>query len=49
MHQSFERALDLFYPRRCPVCDGIVPAFEIRDGRIKKAGLIHRKCHRKIE
>ena len=49
IHQSFKRALDLLYPRRCPVCDGVVPAFEIRDGHIKRAGLIHRKCLGKIE
>lgn len=48
-HQSFKRALDLLYPRRCPVCDGVVPIFEIRDGHIKRAGLIHRKCLGKIE
>ena len=49
IHQSFSRALDFLYPRRCPVCDGVVPAFEIRDGRIRRAGLIHRSCRRKIE
>jgi ComF family protein len=27
----------------------VVPAFEIRDGHIKRAGLIHRKCLGKIE
>ena len=49
MHQSFSRALDFLYPGRCPVCDGIVPAFEIRDGYIRRGGLIHRSCHRKIK
>ena len=49
MHQSFSRALDFLYPGRCPVCDGIVPAFEIRDGHIRRGGLIHRSCHRKIK
>ena len=49
MHQSFNRALDFLYPKRCPVCDGVVPAFEIRDGHIRRGGLIHRSCHRKIE
>ena len=49
MHQSFEWALDFLYPGRCPVCDGVVPLFELRDGRIKRAGRIHRKCRGKIE
>lgn len=49
MNRVTNRALDFFFPRRCPVCDGIVPALELKDGRIKAGGYIHRRCHRKIE
>ncbi len=41
--------LDLIYPRRCPVCDGIVGMFEFHNGHIHKAGPVHRKCLNKIE
>ncbi len=49
MYPEFERVLDFFYPKRCPVCDGVLPAFEFREGRIKRGPLIHRQCHRKIK
>ena len=49
MHKELQRTLDFLYPRRCPVCDGIVPVFEFRDGKLRPAGTIHRNCHRKIE
>ena len=48
MRKEIQRVLDYLYPGRCPVCDGILPMFEFRDGRIRPAGTIHRSCHRKI-
>ncbi len=38
--ESFDQALSLLYPRRCPICDEIVT---------KKDGLIHSECKRKIK
>ena len=49
MHKELSRALDFIYPRRCPVCDGVIPAFELRDGRIRPGGYIHSRCRDKIE
>ncbi len=49
MLTELNSVLDLIYPRRCPVCDGIVGMFEFRNGRIKRAGLAHRDCLKKIE
>ena len=49
MLMSLNRALDLIYPRRCPICDGIVGPYEFRNGHIKRAGLAHRDCLKKIE
>ncbi|MBE5826357.1 MAG: ComF family protein [Butyrivibrio sp.] len=49
MSKETIRALDFFFPRRCPVCDDIVPALEFKGGRIKAGGYIHRRCHRQIE
>ena len=40
MNQTLERVLDIFYPKRCPICDGIVPI---------NGGLIHEECRKKIE
>ncbi len=48
MLQTIEGTLDFFYPRRCPVCDRPLNAFELRDGRLKKGALIHSECHKKI-
>jgi ComF family protein len=48
MLETIERTLDFFYPRRCPVCDRPVNAFELRGGRLKRGGLIHPDCHKKI-
>ncbi len=41
--------LDLLYPARCPVCDGVVGIFELRNGKIRKTHYIHRQCLKKIE
>ncbi len=49
MLKEFNWVLDLIYPRRCPVCDGPVRALELRNGRIRRGGLIHRQCLKKIE
>ena len=49
MFPELERVLDFFYPKRCPVCDGVLPAFELKEGRIKRGPLIHRQCHKKIK
>ena len=49
MLMEFNRALDLIYPRHCPICDGLVGMFEFRDGRIRRAALAHRQCLKKIE
>ena len=38
---------DLLFPRRCPVCDGIVPPFVYSDGKILRGGLIHDGCRKK--
>ncbi len=39
---------EIVYPGRCPVCDGILNAFEIRNGRIRRGRLIHDDCRKKI-
>ena len=49
MLANLNRALDFIYPRRCPVCDGIVGVFEFRDGKIRRGGYVHRDCLKKIE
>ena len=42
------KTLDIIYPRRCPVCDGIVGAIEFRDGKIVTGRLIHEECDKKV-
>ena len=49
MHKELRRALDFVYPRRCPVCDGIIPVLELRDGRLRTGGDIHRNCSPRIK
>jgi ComF family protein len=49
MYKMIDRTLDFFYPKRCPVCDEVINAFELRGGRIKRGPLIHRECHKKIK
>ena len=44
-----KEALDIIYPRRCPVCDEIVGAFSFDKGKIKRGGLIHDQCLKKID
>lgn len=44
MRADIRGALDIIYPGRCPVCDGILNAFEIRNGRLKRGGCVHRDC-----
>ncbi len=39
---------EIIYPGRCPVCDGILNTFEIKDGKLQRGGLIHRECAKKI-
>ncbi len=48
-NRYFETALDIIYPRHCPVCDGVLPAFTFEGGRIKRGRIIHRDCIKKIE
>ena len=48
-NRYFETALDIIYPRHCPVCDGVLPAFTFESGRIKRGRIIHRNCIKKIE
>ncbi len=43
-----DAVLDLFYPARCPVCDGVIGAVKMSAGRIKRRPLIHRQCRDKI-
>lgn len=40
---------EIVYPRRCPVCDGILNTFELKDRRIKRGRLIHDDCIKKIK
>jgi ComF family protein len=42
-------ALSFFFPRRCPVCDKVVPVLELRGERLVKDALIHEGCKKKIE
>ncbi len=49
MQQIIYRALDMIYPKRCPICDGIVGAFEAKDGKLRATGLAHRECLAKTE
>ena len=48
-NRYFETALDIIYPRHCPVCDGVLPAFTFEGGKIKRGRIIHRDCIKKIE
>ncbi len=41
-------ALSFIYPRRCPVCDGLIKVFEFKDGCIVSGGLIHGECDKKV-
>ncbi|MBO4458027.1 MAG: ComF family protein [Butyrivibrio sp.] len=44
----FRVVKEIVYPGRCPVCDGILNTFEIKNGKIKRGGLIHKDCIKKI-
>ncbi len=44
MLQGIDRALDVIYPRRCPVCDGPLDFFCLKNGKISGGELIHEKC-----
>ncbi len=44
MEQIKKRVLDIIYPGRCPVCDGLTRAIEIKGGRIVPGKLIHDEC-----
>ncbi len=48
-NRQFERVLDTIYPRHCAICDEVVPAFTFEKGRIKRGGVVHRDCLKKIE
>ncbi|MCR5670042.1 MAG: ComF family protein [Butyrivibrio sp.] len=48
MYKEIGKALDLIYPGRCPVCDGILPVFEIKNGSLGPGGRIHKECKKKI-
>ncbi|WP_034465456.1 ComF family protein [Butyrivibrio proteoclasticus] len=43
------KAVDLIYPRRCPVCDGIIAPFRFKEGHIITGDLIHGQCLPKIK
>ncbi len=49
MLTEMNRVLDIVYPRRCPVCDGAVSFFVLKEGRLQTGGLVHDKCLEKIE
>ena len=49
MQETLSDALSIIYPRRCPVCDDVLPPFVIKDKRIKRGPIIHGKCYREIE
>ena len=44
----FNVVKEMIYPGRCPVCDGVLSTFVIKDGKIKRGGLIHKDCAEKI-
>ena len=44
MFDIYERALDLIYPPRCPVCDGVLPVMEFRGGKLLPQRRFHREC-----
>jgi ComF family protein len=48
-NKYLETALDIIYPRHCPVCDRVLSAFVFDGGRIKKGPLIHRECLKKLK
>ena len=47
LKEMSEIVFDLFFPRRCPICDDIVPSFAYSKGKIVRGGLIHRECAQK--
>ena len=46
--KSFGYVLDLVYPRRCPVCDGVIAPFSFVKGELKRGPLIHGECEKKL-
>ncbi len=40
--------LNIFYPRHCPVCDRLLGAFVLKNGKITMGPLIHEECDRKV-
>ncbi len=49
MEMIKSRVLDMIYPGRCPVCDGLMAAFVIDGGKLQAGSCIHRECEGKIE
>ncbi|MCR5404777.1 MAG: ComF family protein [Butyrivibrio sp.] len=49
MDNEMISALDIIYPRRCPVCDGVIKVFEIRNGHLRRGGYIHRGCAKSVK
>ena len=41
-------ALSILYPRRCPVCDGLIRVFGFRNGGFVSGELIHAECDQKV-
>jgi ComF family protein len=48
-NRKIDRALDIIYPRHCPICDDVIPAFYFDKGKFKKGGIIHSGCLKNIE
>ena len=49
MHNEMISVLDIIYPRRCPLCDGVISAFEIKDGQLRRGRYIHRECSKSVK
>ena len=44
MYNEMTGVHDIIYPRRCPLCDGVMSSFEIRDGHLRRGRYIHPGC-----
>ncbi len=45
----YEEGLNLIFPRRCPVCDGVVAPYMVAKGRLRAGQLIHPKCRKQVK
>lgn len=48
LKETRDIVFDFLFPRRCPVCDGIVPSFTWSKGEIVRGGLVHEGCHKRL-